>query len=116
MATDYSVLKRMYEAFNGREIDAILAMLHPDVDWANGWEGGRIHGVENVREYWTRQWAAIDPHVEPEGFSVDDENLIVVDVHQIVRDRDGKVLREDVVQHAYVFEDGLIRSMDIRRP
>ena len=37
----------------------------PDVDWANGWEGGRVVGRDAVRDYWQRQWAAIDSTAEP---------------------------------------------------
>jgi hypothetical protein len=35
-------LRSLYEAFNTREVDACLAGMTPDVDWANGWEGGRV--------------------------------------------------------------------------
>jgi len=55
------VIDRMYAAFNARDIETVLAALHADVDWPNGWEGGRILGRDGVRDYWTRQWAAIDP-------------------------------------------------------
>ncbi len=37
--------------------------------WANGMEGGDVHGVDEVRKYWTRQLAMIDPRVEPIEFS-----------------------------------------------
>ena len=36
-----------------------------DVDWPNGWEGGYVHGQDEVRAYWTRQWKAINPTVIP---------------------------------------------------
>jgi hypothetical protein len=29
-------------------------------------DGGYVHGREAVREYWTRQWTMVSPHVEPE--------------------------------------------------
>jgi hypothetical protein len=45
-----------------------------------------------VRSYWTRQWAAVDPHVEPVGFSDRPDNEVVFQVHQIVCDLDGKLL------------------------
>ena len=57
MRSNEELLAATYKAFNAREIDTVLAMLHPEVDWPNGMEGGRVHGRENVREYWTRQWA-----------------------------------------------------------
>jgi ketosteroid isomerase-like protein len=71
MTGQRDVLTRAYAAFNARDIDAVLAAMDPDVDWPNGWEGGRVRGHDQVRDYWTRQWAAIDPTVEPVGFSTD---------------------------------------------
>src|SRR5829696_900303 len=64
--TDHeALLRRTYDAFNARDIDAALAVMHPDVDWPNAWEGGRVNGHDEVRDYWTRQWAEIHPTVEP---------------------------------------------------
>jgi len=39
----------------------------------------------------------------------------VVDVHQVVRDREGRVLTDQMLQHIYVIQDGLIRQMEIRK-
>lgn len=112
--TDYDLLRKIYDAFNRRDIDAVLATMHPDVAWPNGMEGGRVHGREAVRQYWLRQWSQIDPRVEPRGFFTDPMGAIVVDVHQVVRDLSGNLLAERMVQHVYRIDQGLIRSMDIR--
>jgi len=61
MPTDRELLISTYEAFNARDVDAVLAVMHPDVDWPNGWEGGRVYVHQGVRDYWTRQWRVIDP-------------------------------------------------------
>jgi hypothetical protein len=114
MLTDRDLLIRLYEAFNARDIDAALAGMQSDVDWPNGMEGGRVHGHDGVRAYWTRQWGMIAPHVEPQGFATDEAGRIVVDVHQVVRDLNGNVVVDQGVQHVYLLEDGLIRSMEIR--
>lgn len=111
---DRDLLKSAYTAFNARDVDAALALMHADVDWPNGWEGGRVSGHAGVRDYWTRQWAAIDPYVEPVAFAVDAAGRTVVTVRQVVRDREGNVLAEGMVEHVYQIEDGLIRSMEIR--
>jgi hypothetical protein len=115
MRTNPDRLTDAYHAFNARDIDAALAAMHPDVDWPNGMDGGRVHGHDGVRDYWTRQWTVIDPHVEPRRFGTDETGRIVVDVHQVVRDRTGTVLADQMVQHVYLMEDGLIRSMEIRK-
>ena len=108
------ILTKAYKAFNARDIDTVLTYMHPDVDWANGMEGGRVHGHEGVREYWTRQWGLIDPHVEPTAFRMEEDGKITVDVHQVVRDLAGTILADTMVQHVYQVREGLITRMDIR--
>ena len=92
----------------------MLAALHDDVLWANGMEGGYVRGREDVRRYWTRQWALIDPHVEPIDFSTGPDQEVVVDVHQVVYDLTGQLLSDQRVGHSYRIEDGLITRFDIR--
>ena len=79
-------LKHVYERFNTRDMEIVLAAMHEDVTWANGMEGGHVHGREEVRSYWTRQWAMVNPHVEPVGFSNGPEGEVIVEVHQVVHD------------------------------
>jgi hypothetical protein len=108
------VFHEMYAAFNRREIDNVLAKMHPEVDWPNGWEGGREHGKEAVRAYWTRQFNAVSSNVEPKSFRTDEEGRILIDVHQVVHDMEGKLLSDSMVEHLYTVKDGLVRRMDIR--
>jgi hypothetical protein len=115
--TEYEqLIRRAYDAFNARDIEAALALMHPDVDWPNGMQGGRELGHDEVRAYWTWQFGVIDSHVEPVAFGRDDEGRVVVDVHQVVRDLDGELLTDGRIQHVYTFRDGLVSRMDIESP
>jgi hypothetical protein len=107
------MLSQIYSAFNRREIDTVLAAMHPDVDWPNGWEGDRVHGHADVCDYWTRQFKAVNSKVEPQSFRTDEEGRIVIAVHQVVHDLEGKLLSDSIVEHVYTIENGLIRKMDI---
>ena len=111
--TQIALLQRMYKEFNARNIDAVLGVMHADVNWPNGWEGGYVVGHPAVRDYWTRQWAEIDPTVTPEGFDTLSDGRIRVRVHQVVRDRAGKELSDKIVNHTYAFDGGKIRRMTI---
>jgi hypothetical protein len=51
--------------------------------------------------------------VEPRAIVEDENGRWVVDVHQVVRDREGKLLLDTTVRHAYRVENGLIVRMDI---
>jgi len=106
-------LMSAYRDFNARNIEAVLERLHPEVEWANGMEGGHVHGRDGVREYWTRQWQTLDPHVDPVSVEPDETGRVIIEVHQVVRDLKGLVLLDTTVHHAYRFEDGLIKRMDI---
>jgi len=114
MKTNWELLIAAYRAFNARDIDTILPMMHPDVDWPNGMEGGRVYGQESVRRYWTRQWGILDPHVEPVSIEEAEAGRSVVRVHQVVRDLTGNLVVDQFVEHVYTFRDGLIERMDIR--
>jgi ketosteroid isomerase-like protein len=114
MTAEETVLERTYAAFNARDIDTVLVVMHPDVIWPNGMEGGTVVGHAAARAYWTRQWRLIDPRVEPRGFTVEADGRVAVTVHQVVRDLAGTVLKDATVEHVYAFEDGRIKSMEIR--
>ena len=110
------LIKKAYAAFNARDIDTVLSVMHPDVHWPNGWEGGYVNGHDEVRDYWTRQWAALDPTVEPVGFTERQDGQIEVEVHQIAKDLQGNVLFDGIVKHIYSIENGLIKNMEIEKP
>jgi cation diffusion facilitator family transporter len=114
VAYDDGMLRDLYAAFNARDIEAVLERLAPDVDWPNGMEGGRVHGREAVREYWTRQFTQIDGHVEPEEITEREDGSVAVHVHQVVHSPQGELLSDGYVTHTYVFgDDGLVTRMDI---
>jgi ketosteroid isomerase-like protein len=108
------VLRSAYQAFNERDVDAAVALMHPDVDWPNAWEGGRVVGRAAVRDYWNRQFAAISSKVEPEGFTEERDGSITVEVRQVVHDaHTGDLISDSHVRHRYRLVDGLVVRMDV---
>ena len=129
MSDHQAVLVRMYDNFNARDIDGVLAVLADDVAWANGMDGGHEHGLAAVRAYWTRQWAQVAPTVTPVGFAdvdadvdVDaDAGAVLVTVQQVIRDLDDQPLQghthglhDKLVGHLFHFTDGKVSRFDIR--
>lgn len=114
MRTNEDLVKHLYNRFNARDIDGVLSSVADNVAWANGMEGGHVHGREAVREYWTRQWSAINPHVEPLKVTEATDGSTLVDVHQVVHDLEGKLLLDEKVVHAFRIEGGRVIRFDIR--
>ncbi|HEY1946794.1 MAG TPA: nuclear transport factor 2 family protein [Bryobacteraceae bacterium] len=114
MLDEVELLKHLYDRFNARDMENVLAALDADVIWANGMEGGHVHSRVGVRDYWTRQWALLDPRVQPIAFSNGPEGEVVVDVHQVVYGLDGKLLVDQKVGHVFRIKNGLVHRFDIR--
>ena len=120
MENDVELIKRLYADFNARNIDSVLAMLTEDVMWANAMDGGYARGHEGIREYWTRQWSLVSPHVEPVGFRKGDDGAIIVEVLQTIRDLEGNLLQDQThglkdktVGHVFRFKDGRVSRFDV---
>src|ERR1700720_854786 len=114
MSDEVDLLKHVYDRFNARDMETVLAAMHEDVIWANGMEGGHVHGRDEVRSYWTHQWTMIDPHVEPVPFAQGPEREVLVEIHQVVHDLNGNLLANKMVGHVFRMENGLIKRFDIR--
>ena len=112
-APEIELLRAAYAAFNARDIDAALALMTPDVAWPKAFKGGFVRGSEEVRAYWTEQWSEINPHVEPISFYSEEDGRILVDVHQVVRDKAYAVLADEHVGHRFTLEHGLIQAMEV---
>jgi len=113
--TRTEIIVEAYAAFNRRDIPAVLGYMSREVEWANGWEGGHVRGHEAVAEYWTRQWRELDPNVDPVDFHQREDDRLDVTVHQVVKDKEGKLLFEGTVHHVYTFEGDKISRMDIEK-
>jgi nuclear transport factor 2 (NTF2) superfamily protein len=121
MENDVELIKGLYQDFNARDIDSVLAMLTEDVMWANAMDGGYVRGHEGIREYWTRQWSMVSPHVEPAGFRKLGDGSIFVEVIQTVRDLEGNLLRDQThglkdktVGHIFRLKDGRVSRFDVQ--
>ena len=114
MRSDEDILRTAYEAFNARDVDAALAPMHPNVNWSNAWEGGRVTGREAVAVYWRRQFEQISSIVTPERFDPGPDGAINVTVHQVVRDAKTGELQSDAhVLHRWRLEEGVVVRMEV---
>ncbi len=113
MSVNQEFLQNLYDAFNKREIETIIALMRSDVKWANGLEGGFVYGRDAVREYWTNQFKAIQPELETLKFETDEKGRNVVTVHQIIKDLEGNVLADATVRQIFTIEDASISLYEI---
>ena len=114
MTNTQTLIAKAYAAFNRRDIDGALALMSESVSWPKASEGGQVVGKEEIRAYWTRQWAEFDPHVEPLEVIDDARGKTDVRVHQLVKSLEGDVLSDSEVWHVYTISNDLIDRMDLK--
>jgi ketosteroid isomerase-like protein len=113
MSTNRQFLQNLYTAFNNSDLETIIAVMHPDVKWANGVEGGFVYGRDAVREYWIEQYKVIQVQLEPSNFETDERDRDVVTVRQIVRDLQGNLLDDATVKQIFTVENSSIVLYEI---
>lgn len=114
MTRTEELMAEIYAAFNRRDVEAALARMSEQVHWPKASESGYVVGKQAIREYWQRQWQEFDPHVVPVQVTEPEPGRAEVQVHQVVKDRDGNLLSDQVVLHVYTLADGLIEGMDVQ--
>jgi len=109
--TNVSLTRRSYEAFARDDLDAVLADMHPEIEWhqAQGLpHGGFYRGVEAVRasifdpldEEWWDEF-----HADPEEFVDGGEQVVVIGRYWGRAKGTGKALDVPFV-HVWTWRDG----------
>ena len=109
----WPLIEKAYYGFNKRDIDLVFTTMNPDVHWPKAFEGGHVVGFDEVRKYWIRQWSEINPVVEPQSLTERPDGRFEVKVHQLVKDLEGNVMFDGIVNHVYTFRSNLIAGMDV---
>src|SRR5438132_14333555 len=110
MSDEVDLLKRVYDRFNARDMETVLAAMHEAVVWANGMEGGHVHGRDEVRNYWTRQWAMIDPYVERLAFAHGPETEAGGEIHEVLRGLNCSALADTMVGDSLARGTGVVQQ------
>ena len=106
------LLLRAYSACNSQDIEALVALVSGDVNWPDD-DAGRLHGKDEVRAYWTEQWARTRTHDEPVAFSERNDGRTAVQISQVVRSPNGSAISKGQFLHLHRLEGDRIARMDI---
>ncbi len=113
MTREETRIDALWDALNRQDIDAALALLHPDVDWQDVMKGGRLKGAAAMRAYWTDVYALIRSDSSTLEYSDAGDGRVVARSWHSVRDLKGKLWTEETMTYVFSFRDGLISRMDL---
>ena len=102
----------LYKDFNDRKIDLVISKMTGDVKWANGMDGGYVHGHDAVKDYWTRQFTMVSLKVSPLEIEAG-KDIVKIKVHQVVHDLNGNLLADELVYHLFHLQENKIAVFEI---
>jgi len=81
---DVAIVQSAYEAFRRGDVQVIFALLHPEIELYQSegvpW-GGKYKGYEEVGYFFSKLTETIEPRVDPDQFSDDEEGYVVAVGH-----------------------------------
>ncbi|MFT4254598.1 MAG: nuclear transport factor 2 family protein [Caulobacter sp.] len=113
MSARIALLTRLYAAFNRGDFDAFAAELDPAVDWPDQIGGGRVQGLEAMRDFWSRRDALVRVETAPVEFTPLEDGRVLVATNQTVRNLQGRLWSDICVRHIYTFHEGRVARMDV---
>jgi ketosteroid isomerase-like protein len=110
-----AVLRRLHEAFNRRDFETVVQLVHPDFELVRAGGQSSIKGVAALRE-WMEPDVFEEQRFEPLDFSVKGDKVLVR-VHVTGRGA-GSGIEFDVVTYAvYTLDDhGLVKEAQVFLP
>ncbi|MDP1737854.1 MAG: nuclear transport factor 2 family protein [Caulobacter sp.] len=106
-------ITELWTAVNRQDFEAAIALLHPDVDWQDIVNGGRLHGIAAVRAYWTRISELLTSDSSPITYRLIGEDRIAARMLHSLTGKQGKVWGEEALTQVFTLRDGLIVRMDL---
>ncbi len=111
-----ALLLRAVELLNGGEFDALVELLHPEVDWPDLAADALLAGRDAVRDYWERVTRAVRPELTPLEMTRVGEDVVMVSRQRTFeRESDSEMVPALVISQRFSFRDGLISRMRVAR-
>jgi len=108
MADKKALLISLYDAISRQDVDGVLSVMHPDVDWPDTIEGGRVLGREAMRAYWSSQFEIIRPSLSMVEFEERPDGSVLTRVIYTRYALDGALWDDQIEGNLFRFEDNLI--------
>lgn len=111
-ATD--VIVRYYDALGRRDIEAVMAVMHPEISFQDFLEGGQLAGLNAVRAFHQRMFDTLSPDFDLIKVSVQPDSRLRVEMQVATHDRMGHLWSDTRSYAVFALVDGLIHGIELQ--
>jgi ketosteroid isomerase-like protein len=106
------IVKRMYEDLNQGDVDAMLAVLDPDMEWwtrRDNPDTSLLRGREGFSAHWAEITGVLEEFRQQTTEVIDAGEYVVVCVHQVARTRGVSIEQDEV--HVWRCRNGCVAEL-----
>lgn len=108
MADKRALLICLYDAISRQDVDGVLSVMHPDIDWPDTLAGGRVVGLEALRTYWSEQFKIIRPQTAMVEYEEQPDGTVLTKLIYTRYALDGALWDDQLERNLFRFEGDLI--------
>ncbi len=111
-ATDLIV--RYYDALAHRDLEAVMAVMHPEAEFIDFLQGGEVCGKTAVRTFFQYMFDTLAPDFDLLGLTILPDGRIRADMQVATHGRLGHLWSDTRSYALYTVVDGLIHGVELQ--
>jgi hypothetical protein len=113
MSAGEDLIVRLHQALDRQDLDAVMAMFHPEARFGDPLDDGEIVGPAGVRAFYRRLFDTLSPGVDVLAVTALPDGRLQAELQVSVRDRAGKFWSDSKTLATYTLRDGLISAVEL---
>lgn len=114
MSADADLIIRYYDALAHRDIEAAMAMTHPEAEFVDFLEGGHLTGSAAIRAFYQRLFDTLAPDFDLIAVTLQSDGRMRAEMQVATHDRSGQLWSDTRSYAFYAVVDGLVRSIELQ--
>ena len=114
MSAAEDLIFRYHEAVGRRDIEAVMALMHPQARFEDFLEGGEITGSTVVRAFYERLFDTLAPELDVIAITIQPDGRMRADIQVATHDRSGHVWSDTRSYALYAVVEGLIHGIELQ--
>jgi hypothetical protein len=114
MSAETDLIVRYYEALSRRDIEAVMAMTHPQAEFGDFLEGGGLAGSTAIRAFYHRLFDTLAPDFDLIAVTLEPDGRMRAEMQVATHDRSGHLWSDTRSYALYALADGMIRSIELQ--
>lgn len=114
MSAAVDLVVRYHEAMARRDIEAVMATMHPQARFDDFVDGGEVAGSTAVRAFYQRLFETLAPDMDLLAVHALPDGRVRGDIQVVAHDRSGNIWSDTRSFAVYAIVDGLIHGIELQ--